>query len=89
MALGAASGNVVWLIMREVLILVAAGVAAGVPAAYGLTRVVQAQLYGVQPGDPLSIALATLLLSAVALTAGYLPARRAAAYDPVRVLRAD
>ncbi|SPE34951.1 conserved membrane hypothetical protein [Candidatus Sulfopaludibacter sp. SbA6] len=87
MALGARSGNVVWLIMREVLVLVAAGVACGLPAAYGLTRVIRAQLYGVEPTDPLSIALATLLLSGVALMAGYLPARRAAGYDPVRVLR--
>jgi putative ABC transport system permease protein len=89
MALGAASGNVVWLIMREVLVMVAAGVTVGLPIAFALTRVVRAQLYGVEPTDPLSIATATLLLSGVALMAGYLPARRAATYDPVRVLRQD
>jgi len=87
MALGARSGDVVWLIMREVLLLVAAGVACGLPAAYGLTGAIRAQLYGVEPADPLSIAAATTLLSGVALMAGYLPARRAARYDPVRVLR--
>ena len=87
MALGAMTGNVIWLVMREVLILVAAGVALGLPAAYGLTRVVQAQLYGVEPNDPVSMVLATLLLVAVALAAGFIPARRAATYDPVKVLR--
>jgi ABC-type antimicrobial peptide transport system permease subunit len=87
MALGAAANKVVWLVMREVLILVAAGIGAGLPLAWGLTRLIQAQLYGIEPNDPLSIASATLLLAAVALLAGYIPARRAAGYDPVRVLR--
>jgi len=87
MALGARAGNVVWLVMREVLQLVAAGVLVGVPSALALSRLVQAQLYGVQPNDPLSIALSTVLLAGVALLAGYVPARRAAGYDPVRVLR--
>ena len=87
MALGAQSGNVVWLVMREVLVLVGAGIAVGAPAAWALSKLVQAQLYGVQPHDPASIALPTLLLAAVALLAGYVPARRAAGYDPVRVLR--
>ena len=78
MALGAQSGNVVWLVMREVLALVGAGIAIGVPAAWALSKLVQAQLYGVSPHDPASIALPTLLLAAVALLAGYIPARRAA-----------
>ena len=86
-ALGAAAGNVVWLVMREVLLLVTAGIVLGLPLAWGLTRLVQAQLYGIQPNDPLSIALATALLAGVALLAGYIPARRAASYDPVKVLR--
>ena len=87
MALGAGTGSVVWLVMREVLVLVAAGIGIGLPAAIGLTRLVQAQLYGIAPTDRLSIAAATLLLAVVALLAGYLPARRASRYDPVRVLR--
>jgi predicted permease len=87
MALGAQSGNVVWLVMREVLVLVASGIAIGAPVAWALGKVVQAQLYGVAPHDPMSIALPTLVLAAVALLAGYIPARRAAGYDPVRVLR--
>jgi ABC-type antimicrobial peptide transport system permease subunit len=87
MALGANSGNVVWLVMREVLLLVVGGVGVGLPAALALSKLVRAQLYGVEPDDPRSIAAATLLLAAVAVLAGYLPARRASSYDPVRVLR--
>jgi ABC-type antimicrobial peptide transport system permease subunit len=87
MALGAMSGSVVWLVMREVLVLVGAGIAVGLPAAYFLTKVVQAQLYGIEPNDPVSLAVATMLLVGVALAAGYIPARRAAGFDPVRVLR--
>jgi predicted permease len=89
MALGAQAGNVVWIVMREVLWLVAAGVAIGLPAAYALSKLVRTQLYGVEPNDPAAMALATLLLAAVALLAGYIPARRAAGYDPVQVLRSE
>jgi len=87
MALGAMAGNVIWLVMREVLLLIAFGIALGLPAAYALTRLVQAQLYGIDPGDPQSIAIATLLLAAVTAAAGYIPARRAALFDPLRILR--
>jgi predicted permease len=86
-ALGALTGNVVWLVMREVLMLVAAGIAFGLPAALGLTKLVQTQLYGIQANDPGSIVAATLLMALVAILAGYVPARRAAGFDPVRVLR--
>jgi ABC-type antimicrobial peptide transport system permease subunit len=87
MALGAMAGNVVWLVMREVLVLIACGIAVGLPAAYALTKLVQAQLYGIDPGDPQSIVIATLLLVAVTAAAGYIPARRAAFFDPLRILR--
>jgi predicted permease len=87
MALGAKTASVLWLVMREVLLMLALGVAAGLPAAYVLTRVVQTQLYGVQPADPFSIGAATLLLTGVSILAGYVSAQRAASYDPVRVLR--
>ncbi len=87
MSLGAMRENVVWLIMREALLLIAAGILIGLPAAYALTRLVRAQLYGIDPGDPASIVLATLLLAAVTAVAGYVPARRAASFNPLRVLR--
>jgi len=87
MALGALKGNVIWLVMRDVLLLVGVGIAVAIPLALALAHLVQAELYGLQPTDPFSIACATLLLAAVALLAGFIPARRAAAHDPIRVLR--
>jgi len=87
MAIGAMTGDVVWLVMQEVLVLLAVGICAALPAAWILTRYVQAQLYGIQPTDPASLALATLAIAAVAIPAGYLPARRATRVDPIRALR--
>jgi predicted permease len=87
MALGAMAGDVVWLVMREVLVLIGCGIALGVPAAYALSRIVKAELYGIDPADPRSILTATLLLVLVTAAAGYIPARRAAVFDPLRVLR--
>lgn len=86
-ALGALFGNVIWLVMREVVLLVLTGIAVALPLAFGLARFVHGQLYGVQPADPVSVASAVLLLAAIAMFAGYLPARRAAASDPLQVLR--
>jgi predicted permease len=87
MALGAAQTDVVWLVMKEVLLLVAIGIGIGLPLAWGLTGLVKAQLYGITPNDPWSIALATAGIAFVALMAGYVPARRATRVDPMRALR--
>jgi predicted permease len=87
MALGAVAGDVVWLVMREVLALVVSGIALGLVAAWGLHRVIGSQLYGVTPSDPLTIAGAAAVLAAVALAAGYLPALRATRVNPVLALR--
>jgi len=87
MALGAASFNVLWLVMKEVLQLVAIGVALGLPAAWALTRFAKSQLYGIQPNDALTIALATAGIALVAIFSGYIPARRATLVDPMRALR--
>jgi predicted permease len=87
MALGAASSDVVWLIMKEVLLLAGIGIAIGLPASYGLTRFAREQLYGIQPNDMFTIAVATAVIAFVALASGYIPARRATMVDPMRALR--
>src|SRR5260370_39494286 len=87
MALGASSASVVWLIMREVLILAVTGLAIGLTAAVRLTRLVEAQLFGIQATDLATMLLSTFRIAAVALLAGYLPARRATTVDPMRALR--
>ena len=87
MALGAVPGDVVWLVMREVLLLVGTGVVLGLAGAWGLGRLISSQLYGVTATDPVSIAAAATLLAAVALLAGYVPAWRATRVNPVLALR--
>ena len=62
MALGAFQADVIWMVMREVLLLVCIGIGAGLAAAVALSRFVQTQLYGITPQDPMTIALAGLLL---------------------------
>jgi ABC-type antimicrobial peptide transport system permease subunit len=87
MALGAQPAFVIWLVMREVLLLLAIGLAIGVPAAMASGVVVSTQLYGIQPHDP-RIAIATIaLLTAVSTAAGLIPARRASRIDPILALR--
>ena len=86
-ALGARAARVVAMILRETVALVVAGLIVGGGLAYGASRLIASRLYGVQPEDPVTIAVATGLLLAVALSAAYLPARRAAALDPMRALR--
>jgi predicted permease len=87
MALGAYQGDVIWMVMREVLWLVSIGIGAGLGAAIALSRFVQTQLYGITGQDPSTIALAGLLLGAVACAAGYIPALRASRIDTMRALR--
>jgi predicted permease len=87
MALGALQGNVIWLVMREVLLLVGMGVLVGVPLAIGLSSLVRNQLFGLAPHDPLTLTAATLTLAAVASLAGFIPALRASRIAPTRALR--
>jgi predicted permease len=87
MALGARPLNVVWLVLREVLLLVVLGAGIGLTAALVATRYVASLLFGLTTNDPLTITLATLLLLGIAVIAGYLPARKAAHIDPLAALR--
>jgi predicted permease len=87
MALGADHGEVIWLVMREVLILVSIGVVVGITGSLALTRVVQSQLFGLTPHDPLTLGFATGALAMVASAAGYIPAFRASRLDPIAALR--
>ena len=87
LALGAQPAGVIWLVMREVLLLLAIGLAVGVPAALAAGRYISSQLYGIDPRDP-TIAIATVvLLTVVSAAAGLIPARRASRIDPILALR--
>jgi predicted permease len=89
LALGAQPGLLVWMVMREVLLLLAIGLAVGVPAALGLGRYVAAQLYGIQVHDPLIASSTVVLLTVVSAAAGLIPARRASQVDPMLALRTE
>jgi predicted permease len=87
MALGARGGNIAWMILRETLYLVLAGLVLGVPAALIVARLISTQLFGLSPTDPLTLVGAAIVLAVVAMLAGYLPARRAARVNPLNALR--
>jgi ABC-type antimicrobial peptide transport system permease subunit len=87
LALGAQPGLVIWMVMREVLLLLVIGLAVGIPAAMALGRTVSSQLYGIQPNDPRMAAWTVLLLTVVSAVAGLIPAHRASRIDPILALR--
>ena len=87
MALGAERSQVLWLVMRESLWLVALGIAIGVPVALAGNRLVKSMLFGLQASDPVSLLAGVAVLLVVAGLAGYLPARRASLVDPMVSLR--
>ena len=84
-----AAAVVIWLVMKEVFLLLALGLAIGIPTALALGRYVSSQLHGIEARDP-SIAVATMaLLIAVSAAAGFIPARRASRIDPILALKAE
>jgi ABC-type antimicrobial peptide transport system permease subunit len=89
MALGAQRDSVVWLMLRDVVVLLALGVALGLAASLAAGRLVTSLLYGVQPRDPLHLAGAAVVLAVATALAAYLPARRASRLDPMAALREE
>ena len=80
-------GRVIWMVLREVCVLVAIGLAIGLPTALGTSRFVESFLFDMKPNDPSALALAASVLLIAALLAGYGPARRASRVDPMVALR--
>jgi ABC-type antimicrobial peptide transport system permease subunit len=89
MALGASAWNVQFSVLRQTMLMVLAGLAIGSVGAFALARLLSSLLYGISPNDPVTFLAMTGLLTLVALAAGYLPARRAAAVDPISALRSN
>ena len=89
LALGAQPGFVIWMVMREVLVLLAIGLAVGIPAAMLLGQYVSSQLYGIQAHDPVIAGSTTALIALVSAAAGLIPAHRASRIDPILALRTE
>jgi predicted permease len=87
MALGAQSRGIVWLVLKESLILLGIGIVLGVPAAFVLTRLLQSQLFAIKASDPVTTIAAVLIVAVTTIIAGYIPARRATHIDPLVALR--
>jgi ABC-type antimicrobial peptide transport system permease subunit len=87
LALGAEPRAVIWIVMKEVLVLLGIGLVVGVPAAVALGRYVSSQLYGIEPNDPWMAVATVVVLAVVSALAGFVPARRASRIDPILALR--
>lgn len=89
MALGATGGSAIWLVLQDAIAMIAAGTAIALPCVGALGRLVESQLFGVKPTDPIAIAAATLLLASATLGAAFIPAYRASTVNPTDALRFD
>jgi ABC-type antimicrobial peptide transport system permease subunit len=78
-----------WMILRECILLLALGLAIGVPVALSSTRILKSQLYELSPLDPTAISIAIAAVSVMTIAAAWLPARRATKIDPMRALRTE
>jgi len=87
MALGARSGTLVWMVLRDVFALAAIGLAISLPAALAASKLVESFLFQMKPNDPLALAAAVLTMAAATLLAGYIPARNASRINPMVALR--
>ena len=89
MALGAQRSNVVMLVMREMALTAIIGIALALPAAFALSRLLVSQLYGVKPGDPITLLGCVLISALMVAFAAAIPARSAASVDPMEALRSE
>ena len=89
MALGAQRRRIVWMVLREVSVLAAVGLAIGMGAALGTSGFVASFLYEVKPNDPVALTLAVTIFLSAALLAGYVPARKASRIDPMTAIRQE
>jgi predicted permease len=89
LALGAQQKDLLWIVLREAFQQVIIGVAIGIPVALAGARMIASMLFGVKTTDPAPISVAVLVMGAIALAAGYLPARRATKVDPIEALRCE
>jgi macrolide transport system ATP-binding/permease protein len=87
MALGAERRRIIWMVLREILSLVAAGLGIGLAVTWGTTRYIESFLFGMKLYDPLAISLSVGVLVAASILAGYAPASRASRIDPIIALR--
>jgi putative ABC transport system permease protein len=88
-AIGARPGDVLWLVMRRIVLLIGGGVVIGLISSLASARALAGLLYGITPADPTALVVATLFLVSMALLAAYLPARRALHVDPIVALKRD
>jgi ABC-type antimicrobial peptide transport system permease subunit len=88
-ALGAQSANVLWMVLRESLVLLAIGLALGLPLSLGGLRLLKSQLFELSASDPVTMVGSVLIIAAVTVMAAWLPARRATKVDPMVALRCD
>jgi ABC-type antimicrobial peptide transport system permease subunit len=89
LAVGARRGDVIWMVLRQVLSLTALGLAIGVGGVLAMAALIRRALFEVQPADPLTIVVVSVVLGSVTVVAGWLPAWRAGCVDPVKALRDD
>jgi predicted permease len=87
MALGAQRGQVLWMILRESLIICVIGAVVGLPLAFGIGKLLRTSLYGVGPSDPLTFVVAVVVVGLVAVLSSWIPARRASSVEPMIALR--
>jgi predicted permease len=87
MALGAERRRIIWMVLRQVLLLGAVGVLIGMAAVWETTAFLKSYLFGLQPNDPITLGIAVAILAACAILSGYAPARRASRIDPMTALR--